>query len=161
MGTLTKIIASLSLILICTASIHAQETTSKYYYFDSDWQITTSTDYAYFRKVDVYPNGNYKTPIVDYYRDGQVQCVIEADYFKLNSGASFLEAGGKNGNITFYNREGNVISYRKYANGQLIENYTPQHPVKNWLDSITVEDVQDGLEIALVAWQAYKIIKGK
>lgn len=161
MKTLKLLFSALCLGIISLTSLQAQETTAKYYFFDSNWQITTSDDYAFFRKIDVYPNGTYKTPIVDYYSDGKVQCVIKADYYTLNNGGSFLEAGGKNGELTFFNRSGDIIGYQKYVNGVMVENRTTKNSISDWYNSITKEDVKNGIEIALVAWQAYKFIKGK
>ena len=145
------------LAFICLSAISAQNTQTKYYFFDSDWKITTSKDYTYYRKVEVYKNGGYANPIVDYYRNGQVQSIIKSDVFNLSSGTGFLSSGGKNGEIAFYNKAEQMVGYRRFVNGKLVEERKPQAQ-QDWL---TAENVQAGLEMAYTAYQLYRLVKGK
>ena len=151
------IFASLLLTAICLTSINAQQTSTKYYFFDSNWKVTTSKNYSYYRKVEVNSTGNYINPIVDYYRNGEVQCIVKADFYNIRSGGAFLTAGGKNGETAFFDSTGKMIAYQRYANGRLIENKQIQNTESEW----TTADIIDGVEIALTAWEVYKFFKGK
>lgn len=143
-------------LFVFMGNLAAQTTSTKYYYFDSNWELTTRANHTYFRKVEVQPSGGYVNPIIDYYRDGTVQCIIKADYFKLTSGKSFLESGGKNGEMFFYNQNAELTSYHKYASGQLIDSYQSQQKGEEW----TAQDIKDGLDLAYSAWMLYKLFKG-
>jgi antitoxin component YwqK of YwqJK toxin-antitoxin module len=142
--------------IACLTGVLAQESQTKYYFFDDDWNITNSDDYAYYRKVGVYADGGYANPIVDYYRSGQVQCIIQADYFRLNSGSTFLKSGAKNGDIAYYNEYGKLTKYERYENGQLVESRAPKSLGE---DIFTPENIQAGLDIAIMAWQLYDLVK--
>ena len=150
------IFSSFLFTVICFVNLNAQNT--KYYYFDQNWQLTTWENCTYFRKVELNANGNYVNPIVDYYKNGEVQCIIKADYFKLTSGDSFLNSGGKNGEIAFFDRYGELQRYDRYSNGLLIDSQGPQ--AQNGSDW-TTQDVIDGVNLAMTAWQVYKFFKGK
>ncbi len=152
-----SLLITLVLAFICLSGIDAQETQTKYYFFDSDWKITTSKDYTFYRKVEVYKNGSYANPIVDYYRNGQIQCIVRSDAFNLTSGANFLDAGGKNGDIAFYNKSEELVAYRRYVNGKLVEERKPQVQ-EDWLSA---QNVQAGLEMVYTAYQLYRLVKGK
>lgn len=153
------IITSFLFTVICLTSTHAQENKTKYFFFDSNWKITTSKNYTYYRKVEVNSKGNFVNPIVDYYGNGEVQCIIKADYFNLQSGRTFLEAGGKNGEIAYFDTSGKMTSYQRYVNGKLIENQQLQKQKKS--SEWTTADIVDGLELALTAYQVYRFFKGK
>lgn len=153
------IIASLLLTVVCLTSINAQKSSTKYYFFDSNWKITTSKNYSYYRKVDVNAKGNYTNPIVDYYRNGEIQCIVKADFYTLNSGGTFLKSGGKNGETAFFDTAGKMVSYQRYANGRMVENKQIQS--QNTESEWTTEDIIDGVGMALTAWEVYKFFKGK
>ncbi len=156
-----NIFFSLILAAFCFTGANAQQSEVKYYFFDSNWEITTSKNYSYYRKVEVNANGNYLNPIVDYYRNGNVQCIIKADNFKLNSGGGFLDSGGKNGEMAYYDASGNMINYRRYANSQLIDNINVGEKKTNSNNEWTTADVVDVLEIGVAAYEIYRLFKGK
>jgi hypothetical protein len=147
-----NILFSFSIFFIVGSSLFAQETQTKIYFFDSNWQKATTDNYTYYRLVEVYPNGNYKNPIVDYYRNGAVQSIIKADSYNLSSGASFTDAGGRNGEIFFYDISGELESYYKYVDREIVTYHNSKEEEDEWT-------LEDGLKIAQIGYTAIQILR--
>ncbi len=99
------------------APVFAQ--TTKYYFFDSDWKLTISTDCSYYRKVEYNSNGAIITPIIDYYKNGNIQCMLyPTDYFSATCASG--NCGTQNGYTKYFHPNGNLSGYRRLQNGQLV-----------------------------------------
>lgn len=141
-------------ILISTSAFSQKDNTRRYYKFDNNWKYTTSDYYTYYRIVDYNSQGNFVGNIVDYYKNGNVQCIVEADTYIMTCGGEFSECGGENGKLYFYDINGNLTMYQEYRNGIRIDKkvYKKENNYE-----ITGADVATGLEIAYNAYLLWKV----
>jgi hypothetical protein len=110
--------AFLVVLLLNPFILFAQKTI--YYYFDNNWiGVSQEQNYSYYRKVE-YDNFNRLiNPIIDYYKNGNVQSKLYADnYFDVSCGKFPNQCGLINGSLYEYDSIGNLTTSRTFMNGK-------------------------------------------
>lgn len=103
-------------IFLLLANVSFSQTT-KYYYFDANWNLTSgNSNYYYYRVAKFNSNGEFLNPIIDYYRNGVIQSKISTDYFVFTSGDGKI----RNGSSTHFNKVGVMTGYQNYKNGRFV-----------------------------------------
>lgn len=89
-------------------------------YFDSNWQETTNKYAPYYRIIEYNSRGQFTGVIEDYYRDGTLQCALEADYYRLGCGSHPTDCGMKNGTVAWYHKNGKISKLIRIKDREII-----------------------------------------
>lgn len=97
--------------------------TTKHVYFDDNWNVTSGSNYSFYRVLKYSPSGVIYSPIKDYYRNGNLQCEVHADKYNSLCGQRPIDCGAKNGNATWYDEYGNITETEKFENGITVSHF--------------------------------------
>ncbi len=115
-----KILILIFSFLFCKSLVVYSQKTD-YYYYDNNWNLVSGYSYAtYYRVINYSSNGNFISPVKDYYRSGKIQCILYADYLNPACSSGIISCGVKNGEVTWYYENGNISIKRRYKDSRYI-----------------------------------------